>query len=285
VLGSAGVAQATPCGRADIDVTFPPHQATGVPQNAVLSAHYAAPALYQDEPVALTDSGGNDVAVTAAYDDADALLRATPDAPLVAGTYQAVWPGLRGVSGASASPDVKVSFDVGTATDMAPPTFSGLVSATWDLARDKDPCLGRIDDRFVFELEVGTASDDSGAALLSMLVFQTKDPLAPDQTEPSRIAVQAFPGDHAKLEVRRPAREAGQTCFAAIAQDLVGSVSGGGDHEVCVTTKKPPFFDGCSFRAGTSSDVPAGIGCSVLVMLVAWSRRGQRARSQTKRGA
>jgi MYXO-CTERM domain-containing protein len=118
-----------------------------------------------------------------------------------------------------------------------------------------------------------------------MLVFQTKDPLNPEQTEPSRVAMRAYPGDHATLEVRRPASKAGETCFAAIAQDLVGSVSGGGEREVCVKTKKPPFFDGCSFHAGASDDAAGGAWWSLLAMLAAWPLRGHRAKSQTTRGA
>lgn len=284
-LSGARRAHAAPCGRADIDVTFPPNEATGVPGNAMLSAHYAAPADYRDEAVTLTDPDGNEVPTTGSYDEADGLLRATPDQPLAAGTHKVVWPGLRGVNGASSGPDVTVTFDVGPSTDAAPPSFAGLVSADWDLARDRDPCTDRLDDRFVFKLQVGTASDDGGAALLSMLVFQTKDPLNPEQVEPSRVAVRAYPGDHATLEVRRPANKAGQTCFAAIAQDLVGSVSGGGEREVCVKTKKPPFFDGCSVRAGAGADAAAGGWLAFVAALLAWSRRGRSAKSQATRSA
>jgi MYXO-CTERM domain-containing protein len=152
------------------------------------------------------------------------------------------------------------------------------------LARDRDPCIDKLEDRFVFKLETGTASDDSGAALLSMLVFQTKDPLDPSQTEPSRVGFKAYPGDNGTLEVRRPANKAGETCFAAIAQDLVGSVSGGGEREVCVKTNKPPFFDGCSFRTAGGSDSSNGGWLALMAVLVACSRRGRSAKSQTTRG-
>ncbi len=74
---------------------------------------------------------------------------------------------------------------------------------------------------------------------------KTRDPSAPDQSEPSQVALQAWPHD-GRLEVRRPANAAGETCFAAVVQDLVGNVSGGGERELCKKTKLPPFFEGCA---------------------------------------
>ena len=46
LLSLSRVVQAAPCGRPDVDLTFPPSDATSVPSNALLAAHYAAPALY-----------------------------------------------------------------------------------------------------------------------------------------------------------------------------------------------------------------------------------------------
>jgi hypothetical protein len=252
-LSFSGFAEAAPCGRPDIDSTFPPAAATGVPTNALLAAHYGAPALYVDEAVSLLDSAGNDVPVTLAYDDADSMLRATPDQPLASGHFNIVWPGLRGVSGTGGvGRGRSLGFTVGSAEDGASPVFEGLSEISWDLARDRDPCLDRLDDRFVFQLKVGQVSDDSGAALLSLLVFETQEPSASRQAEPRRVAAVAWPADRA-IEVRRPATEAGKTCFAAVTQDLVGRVSGGGEREVCVTTQKPPFFDGCAISVASSA--------------------------------
>jgi hypothetical protein len=255
-------------------LAFPPDGATGVTSNAILAAHYGSPALYADETVSLVDPAGNSVAVTLAYDDADSMLRATPDGPLSNGHFQLVWPALRGVGGGGVGRGKSVGFSVGGALDATPPVFAGLSDITWDLARDRDPCLDRLEDRFVFTLKVGEASDDSGLELLSLLVFETRDPSAPHQTEPSRVGIRAWPA-HGAIEVRRPAKKAGETCFAAVTQDLVGSVSGSGEREVCVKTQKPPFFDGCAVAAlGTKA--PGGAGDHWLLLIgLAWLRRGR----------
>jgi hypothetical protein len=239
---------AAPCGRPDVDLTFPPSDATSVPPNARLSAHYAAPALYDDEPVSLVDATGADVPLTVQWDEADAMLRAAPAQALATGYHELVWPGLRGLSGAGIGRGSMTSFFVGTEPDQAPPTFLGLTEIAWDLSRDRDPCLDGLEDRFVFELSLGEASDDGGTDSLTVQIFETRDPARADG-EPERVALRAMPSD-GKFEVRRPAEKAGKTCFAAVVQDLLGNVSGGGEREVCVKTKKPPFFDGCSLSAG-----------------------------------
>jgi hypothetical protein len=259
---------AAPCGRPDVDATFPPDNAESVPSNAILSAHYSAPALYDDEPVVLTDGAGNDIAVTTSFDKADTVVRAQPDAPLADGSYTAEWPTLRGVSGGGVGLGKKLKFTVQGVTDMAPPTFAGLTGIDWDLSRDKDPCTDRLEDRFVFKLKLGAAADDAGAQLLAVTLFETKDPLAPEQTGPSKVALRPWPTD-GRVELRRPANKAGDTCFAAITQDLVGSVSGGGEREVCVKTQKPPFFDGCSVLARD----PSSPGSALFILLAALGSR------------
>lgn len=276
-------APAAPCGRPDVDLTFPADGATAVPSNAILAAHYGSPALYSDETASLRDATGNSVAVTLAYDDADSMLRATPEQPLESGHFDLVWPGLRGASSSGGlGRGRSVGFTVGAAADVTPPVFEGLSGISWDLARDRDPCLDRLDDRFVFELRLGQASDDSGSSLLSLLVFETKDPAALGQSEPSRVGVRAWPAD-GKLEVRRPATHAGKTCFAAVAQDLIGSVSGGGEREVCVTTQKPPFFDGCAISLAGSPARRAGAGGWLALIALAALRRGRAAHARTPR--
>jgi len=267
-------AQAAPCGRPDVDLTFPPSDATNVPSDAQLSAHYGSPALYDDEPVSLTDSESNELAITVSYDDADSMLRVRPEQPLAAGFHQLVWPGLRSVSSGGVGRGSTTSFFVQDGADAGPPTFTGLSKVEWDLSRDSDPCLDRLEDRFVFDLELGRASDDSGTELLQLLVFETVDPASPEQTEPSKVALRALPED-GKVEVRRPARKAGKTCFAAVVQDLVGNVSGGGEVEVCAKTKRPPFFDGCSLSRSAESAAPtSGQGWLWLLLALALRRRG-----------
>jgi hypothetical protein len=265
---------AAPCGRPDVDATFPPHEAAAVPSDAQLSAHYASPATYDDEPVDLTDADGNAVALAVSFDDALSLLRAAPEQPLAPGPHRIAWPGLRGVSGAGVGRGLTATFTVGTAPDAAAPTFAGLEGIDWDLSRERDPCLDRLDDRFVFRLQLGAAADDAGTPLLSLLVFETRAPAAPNQDRPTQVALRPFPKDGA-LDVRRPASAAGRTCFAAVVQDLVGNVSGGGEREVCVATRLPPFFDGCALRPARRGS--GGAACWLALLTWLWSRRGRSA--------
>jgi hypothetical protein len=267
-------ARAAPCGRPDVDATFPPNDATGVPPNAQLAAHYGSPAVYANEPVRLLDPTGSELGVTVTYDDADSILRVAPDQALSLGNHELDWPGLRGVNG-GVGRGRKVVFTVHSAPDATPPAFAGLTDVGWDLSRERDPCLDRLDDRFVFKLQVGRATDDTGVELLTLLAFQTLDPISPARTEPSNLGVFPWPSDGV-LEVRRPATESGKTCFAAVAQDLVGNVSGGGEREVCVQTKKPPFFEGCAVVAvpgdpGPSPFPDVGLLLAGLLLL----RRGK----------
>lgn len=279
---AATSANAAPCGRPDVDVTFPPNDATSVPSNALFSAHYASPALYDDEAVTLTDSAGNDVPLSVNYDDAESTLHASPDQPLGDGSHQLAWPSLRGVGGGGVGLGRKVSFFVQSTTDAAPPTFAGLVDIDWDLARDRDPCLDRLDDRFVFKLQVGAAADDAGADLLSLSIFETRDPAAPNQEGATKVGVRAWPKD-GSVEVRRPAGKAGETCFAAVVQDLLGNVSGGGEREVCVKTKKPPFFDGCSLSPRGVNHESARDWLWLVVLGLGCRRRGQSAKARPAR--
>jgi hypothetical protein len=243
-----------------------------VPPNALLSAHYSSPAFYDDEQVSLVDAGGNELGVSIAYDEADSMLRVTPTVPLDAGYHELTWPGLRSLTGAGVGRGKTTSFFVQTAVDRTPPTFQGLTGIDWDLSRDRDPCLDKLDDRFKFELSLGAAGDDSGVELLAVQIFETRHP-ASNSEEPERVALRAFP-EHGKLEVRRPADKAGKTCFAAVLQDLLGNVSGGGEKEVCVETKKPPFFDGCSVVSAGGGSSSAGL--LWLMAALALIRRGAR---------
>jgi hypothetical protein len=278
LLGAVPHAAAAPCGRPDVDATFPPSNATSVPPNALLSAHYSSPALYGDEVVNLVDANGTELEVSVVYDEADAMLRATPAEPLGPGYHELSWPGLRSLTGAGVGRGRTTGFFVQTAADQAPPTFRGLTDIAWDLSRDRDPCLDELDDRFVFELTLGSASDDAGVELLAVQIFATQDPAA-ESDEPTRVALRAFP-ESGKLEVRRAADDAGQTCFAAVVQDLLGNVSGGGEREVCIKTKEPPFFDGCSVAA-----VGGGTSAELLLLLASFSRLRRGARGAPRRAA
>ena len=287
LLSVAQGALAAPCGRPDVDFALPPDDASNVPGNAQLIAHYASPALYDDEPVSLTDGMGNDVEAQVSYDEADSMLRVSPSSPLQAGFHQVVWPGLRSVSSGGVGRGSTIGFFVDDSIDAALPRFQGLSKLDWDLSRDRDPCLDRLEDRFVFDLELGEADDDGGRELLTVLVFQTEDPAASD-AQPTKVALRALP-ENGKLEVRRPAKKAGKTCFAAVVQDLLGNVSGGGEVEVCAKTKRPPFFDGCAVSAvnqGTVAphDARPWVGLAAFALgLGLLRRRGTGARSDQAR--
>lgn len=273
-LSFSGQLSAAPCGRPDVDVTFPPNGATDVPVNAKLSAHYGSPALYLDEPVSLVDDSGAAIDIAVHYDEAQSLLYAEPGAPLATGHYQLEWPELRSVSTGGVGLGASVGFFVQSTTDAAPPRFAGLRGIDWDLARDEDPCSDQLEDRFVFTLGLGEASDDADTELLSVLVFQTQQPGS--SSGPTQVALRGFP-ENGKLELRRPADDAGSTCFAAVVQDLIGNVSDGGDREVCVKTKSPPFFDGCSVAAAKPAVSPGALGWLPWALLAGLRRRGARA--------
>ncbi len=282
-LTLAAPAAAAPCGRPDVDSSFPPPGASEVPPNAVFSAHYSAPAEYQAEEVGLTSSDGNAVDAIVDFDGASSLLSARPREPLSRGSYRLIWPGLRGVGG-GVGLGRTLEFSVGSVPDGAAPTFAGLTGLDWDLDRERDACTDKLEDRFVFRLKLGVLSDDARAELLRVLVFETRDPAEATASEPKQVALRAFPGEGGTLELRRPAEHAGETCFAAVAQDLIGNLSGGGEREVCVKTKQPPFFDGC----GVARRIPvrgAAPWCALALVTLGFLRRGRSGRAQSRSAA
>jgi hypothetical protein len=261
-------AEAAPCGRPDVDTTFPPNGAGGVPPNALLSAHYSNPADYVDEVVTLTGPFG-DVPVDVSYDEAESMLRAIPSAELAAGSYVIAWPGLRGVA-TNRGLGLTSDFVVGAVRDGEAPRFSGLETIEWDLERELDPCTDTHEDRFFYDLGFDAATDDVDPGLLAVVVFETR---AGGHSAPEQIAVRAMP-DERRLRVERPATGGETVCFAAVTRDLVMNVSGGGDREVCVETTEPPFFDGCSLgRRGTTGPAVVLLALGVLVGV---RRRGAR---------
>jgi hypothetical protein len=271
----ASAARAEPCGRPDVDATFPPHDASGVPQNAILAAHYTAPADYGGEAVTLTRNGTEDVLVDAAYDAAESMLRAVPVAPLVAGEYHILWPALRGVA-TGVGLGTGSSFAVGAAIDSAPPHFDGLRAATWDFSRETDPCTDSLEDRYTYELSLGELGDDQATALLSVVVFETKGPGRAPGAAPTELAVVPLPSGGGSIHITRPSNQAGNVCFAAVLRDLALNVSGGGDEEACVATVEPPFFEGCSLALRGRS-APASGAAWVIAGLALALRRRRRA--------
>jgi hypothetical protein len=263
--------RAAPCGRPDVDDTYPPNGSDDVPQNADLAAHYAAPADYVDEEVTLVGPNG-DVLVDLVYDEAESMLRALPIADLVPGPHVVTWPGLRGVA-TNRGLGLTVEFKVGNARDEQMPTFSGLRSIDWDLSRELDECTDAVEDRFFFDLGVGSAGDDSDPSLLAVVVFQTRTATG-KKSAPEQVAVRPMPQNR-RIRVERPAMGEGKVCFAAVTRDLVHNVSGGGDQEVCVETTEPPFFDGCSLGSRTRT---GGVHVFLLALSLSFIARRRGAR-------
>jgi hypothetical protein len=262
-------ADAAPCGRPDVDATYPPNASDDVPPNAILSAHYSNPADYVDEVVMLTGPDG-DVPVDVSYDEAESMLRALPATELVPGDYVVGWPGLRGVA-TNRGLGQTSEFSVGFLRDARAPQFSGLRSVEWDLSREQDDCTDTHEDRFWFDLRFHAPSDDLGVDLLSIVIFQTR---GGGTSAPEQIAVKPVPAEH-RVRVVRPATGDEAVCFAAVMRDLVMNVSGGGDREVCVETTEPPFFDGCSLGRRRTHAGPE-IAAVALALWLAARRRGAR---------
>jgi uncharacterized protein (TIGR03382 family) len=258
-----------------VDATFPRANALRVPANATFSAHYGAPADYAGETVTLTASNGAVVPVNVGYDEAEGILRATPLATLVPGSYSIDWPALRGPS-TGAGRSKTIDFSVVAALDTLPPTFAGLETLEWDLAREEDPCTNAFEDRYAFDFELGAASDDSEVSHLAVLVFETEHPRSGPSTPPKQIGIYPLPDDGV-LHVKRSARRAGKSCFAAVTRDLVGFVSAGGNEEVCAETIEPPWFEGCSVSGSRSASGVSGLGLLAFGWLVR-RRRGARGR-------
>jgi hypothetical protein len=294
VVGLALPAQATTCVKPDLIDTFPPDGAKRVPPNAKLTAHYEATAEYLDEDVRLVrgesapDGGadqGESVPVTFSRDEG--LLTVEPPNALIPGEHYVIkWPKLRGIGTASKGRGADVAFTVGTEEDLAAPSFEGLVDIGWDVRRASDDCTSSLEERFVFDVTPGRASDDSGTESLALIVFQTQggdvgsDPSKPVLTAP-------LPGSGESVRVERPIAGAkGHVCFAAHVKDLTGKVStgNGANKELCVKTTPPPFFYGCHFArrpgAGGASGTPRESGAVLALGAVVLSlskRRRHRA--------
>jgi hypothetical protein len=272
LLFVARAVNAAPCGRPDVDATYPPHDAVGVPPNALLSAHYAAPAEYVDEVVTVTGPAGA-VPVDVFFDRAESMLGARPLTDLAAGgPYVVTWPGLRGVT-TSTGLGLTVEFNVGNQRDEQAPRFDGFTGIDWDWVREEDECTETHEDRFWFDLDLGSVSDDLSPSFLSVLVFETRGPSS--GSAPEQIAVRPMPKSRT-VRVERPAAGGEKVCFAAVVRDLTNRVSGGGDEQVCVETTELPFFEGCSLAARRSR---GGGAVSFLVassLVVVWSRRRAR---------
>jgi MYXO-CTERM domain-containing protein len=268
VAASATNARAQDCGKPDLVDTVPSDMATGVPLNATLGAHYTASAEYLGvEEVRLVRWDGGESVLPATWDPTEQLLSATPLAPLEPNRdYVVHWPSLRGINAAAPGMDGSAKFTTGSTNDTSPPSFAGLTGIAWDLERKENDCLDELVERYVFDLDVGPASDDGGTAGLTLMVFQTEGPTV--MGEPRPIPARAFP-TNGHVQVKLATGDAvGHICFAAIARDTIGRQSEESNSvEVCLDTTSPPFFRGCSVPGpGAGPAAPALLALAALLL-------------------
>lgn len=276
---AAPAARADQCGKPDLVDMVPPDGATGVPLNATLAAHYTAAAEYLGEDVVLERlPSGPESVLPASWDATEQLLSVTPPAPLDAGgQYVIHWPALRGLNAAAPGVGGDARFTAGSTADVASPTFAGVVGLSWDLERVTDDCLDDLVERFVFDVQLGAASDDGGTSGLTLMLFQTMGPQV--MMMPTPIPARAWPqtsDSPARAQVKLAKDAAvGEICFVGLVRDTAGHLSASNNAEACVQTTAPPFFNGCSV-AGSGAGAAA---TPIAVALALLALRGRRRRA------
>lgn len=277
VLAAAGAlfvsvsASAAPCGKPDLLYALPPDKADSVPTDATPSAIYTLTAEYLDEDVPFQKSDGTDVPAQVDFDSADGILTLTPDAPLEAGaTYTVKWPALRGIATASKGRGREVTFTAGSGPDAGPPSFDGVTGVDWDVHRERDSCTDSVEERFIFDLDLAPADDDSGRDALALIVFQTS---GPGITAPEPVDVRAMPSADTVRITRTVGETTGHICFAALARDLAGKASASADRTACVDTIRPPFFYGCRVAAGRRRGGAGWLALALGGFVLGWRRR------------
>jgi hypothetical protein len=271
LLCAPAAARAAPCNTPELLYTLPGEGATGVPTDAALVAAYASSAEYLGEEVVLVPDGAEPRPLVATFDRAQALLSVKLREGLQPGLAYAVrWPGLRGVDTATPGLGREVRFTAGLAPDAEAPQFEGVRAVRWDLERKRNNCTESIEERLVFDVELGAAGDDGGRASLALVVFQTAGPLV---TAPVPVLTRALPADGVARVTLPTSRAVGRICFAALARDLTGKVSASADRESCVMTTAPPFFRGCALAGRQPGGGGAGLALALACLVVRARRR------------
>ncbi len=271
-------ALAQPCGRADVRDTVPPDGATAVPTNATLSALYVRSADYANEEVMLEHVGVDARIPVADFNAAEGILSITPDNLEPGDDFIVTWPRLKGIGSATLGVGAEARFTVGDGPDTERPVFAGLVDVEWDLRRQEDECTDAVEERFVFDLSLGEATDDGGAESLTLVIFQTSGPTV-GSGAPEPVYVGRLPEDDEPVRITRTIGDgAGRICFAALVRDLTNEISLGADEETCVRTVKPPFFESCVVAAPSGSR--SGGGGAFLSLLVAFAVGARRRQSR-----
>jgi hypothetical protein len=255
-------ARALPCNTPELLFTLPREGATGVATNATLVAGYASSTDYLGEEVLLIPATGDPLPLPATFDRAQRRLTVQPEGLTPGAVYSVRWPGLRGVDTASPGIGREVRFTVGAGPDVEPPRFDGVGAIRWEWVRARNNCNDELEDRFVFDLELGQAADDGGREALALRLFQRSGA----STEP--VLLRPLPAGTARLEV--PASLAvGQVCFSAQVEDLTGKTSDARS-ESCIETVAPPFFRGCAAGGSGAGGLP--------LVAVAWAAARWRRR-------
>jgi hypothetical protein len=276
VIGTAACllaadARAQTCGAPDLLSAVPLDGATRVPTTGPLHAFYAAAALYQDEPILLDLPDGTQQALIGDFAPAEGRLTLSPpDAMLPLAAYTVHWPELRGTTAGGKGLGRTVAFTTGAGPDLTPPSFAGASALTWDWVREDDDCTDKIEDRLLFDVALGEATDDGGRDSLTLVLSQTQGPLL--ATGPRQIFIGALPAAGQPVHVSLAVDGAvGRICFAALVRDLTDKISDGGDREVCAKTTEPPFFNGCAMAAPDRRGHGLWLAALALLLLV-WRR-------------
>jgi hypothetical protein len=276
----AADARAAQCGKPDLVDMVPPDLAKSVPQNAMLGAHYTAAAEYAGEEVLFVHPDGSVDHLTRTsdppvlWDGTEQLLSVRPNVLLGAGQdYEIRWPALRALNAAAPGLSGNARFTTSLTSDTEAPSFPGVVGLSWDLERVQNDCFDELVERFVFDIDLGPATDDGGTDGLTLLLFQTAGPQITADGIP--FPGRAWPGTH--TEVRLAKEDAvGEICFAAIVRDTTGQISQSGDVEACVHTTDPPFFRGCSVAGPGGGGGGTVLSLALAAALACLLRRGKR---------
>lgn len=269
--------------------TIPPDGASNVPLGwstsdgggvVTLVARYDIGAVHNGEPIVFQTAGSppRDCRIDSGpwclagrWDSQSLTLSATPNEELQPGVeYEVVWPGLGSISDSGLEgDDTTVRFTVGNFVDSEQPHFEGLTGVDWDFERKYDSCSDTDTERYLFDVGVAEPTDDGGADLLTLRVFQTKGPTLGGI--PTEVLAQRYSGNPTARLTLPISAGVGRVCFSALVSDPGGKFSASANREVCTKTVRPPFFDGCSLgRMGDGA--PFG-GLSLLALFVVGARR------------
>jgi hypothetical protein len=217
-------------------------------------------------------------ALTATWDSTEQLLSVTPTDLLEAGKYYEIrWPALRGLNAAAPGVGGTAGFTTALTSDTEAPSFPGVTGLSWDLVREQDDCVDELTERFVFDIDLGEATDDGGADGLTLLLFQTSGPQIDRMAMPMPMPLpgRAWPGPHTQVRLIKE-DAVGEICFAAIVRDTTGQISQSGDVTACVHTTDPPFFRGCAVAGEGARQDGLAAAMALAIALACLTRRGKR---------